>query len=88
MKIGPLRLLVLLGMFAGAPAFAADPVWTAAPVPAVVPTDSVTPAARAGESSGPQHDAPFSGQPVGTTTTGGSVSSPTTTDVGTPSLSR
>jgi len=83
-----MRPLVVAALLAATPAMAADKVWTPAPVPAVTPVESVTPAARAGDASSPSHDAPLSGQPVGTQATGGTISSNVTPDVATPNLSR
>jgi len=57
-------------------------VWTDAPVPGNLPP-SVTPADRAGNNSGPDESAPFSGLPSGARTS--SQSSGTTRDGGTPS---
>ncbi len=71
-----------------ASALAAQEGWTPAPVPSTGPAQNVMPADRAGRSTGPDHDAPFSGIPTGSTTAGGATSSNQVNGVGTPSLSK
>ena len=74
-------------LLAAAPALAADPKWTPAPVPSVEAQDTVLPAARAGRSTGPDHDAPYSGIPARSITANGATSRNKVDGVKAPDLS-
>lgn len=76
------------GLLAAVPAAAADKEWTPAPVPGIASGKTVLPAARAGRSTGPDHDAPLSGLPSRSTAAGGATSSNQVSGAGTPNLSR
>jgi hypothetical protein len=82
-------MLVVLIVLAALPAAAADGPWTAAPVPTVGGGGGghVMPAARAGRSTGPDHDAPFSGIPSRSTAANGATSDNRVNGVKTPDLS-
>lgn len=84
-----MRTIVLAAaLLATFPVLAAEQEWTPAPVPGTASGETVQPAARAGRSTGPDHDAPFSGIPTQSTTAGGATSSNEVNGVGTPSVSR
>ncbi len=84
------NVVLAAGLLVASSAYAADKEWTPAPTPGAgtTGTPTVMPAARAGTSTGPGHDAPFSGIPTQSTTAGGATSSNTVNDVGTPSVAR
>jgi len=77
-----ITILAVCFVSAAASAQTEKKVWTDAPVPGSLPS-SVAPADRAGNNSGPDQSAPFSGLPTGARTSG--QSSGTTRDGGTPS---
>ncbi len=83
-----MRTLSLMMFLAAAPAFAQQTGWTPAPVPNMGPTDAVSPSVRAGRSTGPGNDSPFSGIPSGSEAAGGATAADNTTGVGTPDLAR
>jgi len=84
-----MRIIVFAAfLLAALPALAAEKDWTPAPVPGTASGNTVQPAARAGRSTGPDHDAPFSGIPSKSTAAGGATSPNEVNGVGTPSVSR
>ncbi len=78
--------LVALAVFllTTSPVLAADQKWTPAPVPGVGAGDTILPAARAGDSIGNAHDAPFSAVPSGSIAADGTSSSNKVNGPGTP----
>lgn len=79
-------ILAVLAVLATIPA-AAQTTWTPAPVPRVSAGNNVMPAARAGRSTGPDHDAPFSGIPTRSIAADGATSNNLVNGVKTPDLS-
>ncbi len=82
-----IRAALALVLLTASPVLAADQKWTPAPVPGIGAGDTIQPAARAGDSIGNSHDAPFSAIGSGSIAADGTTSSNRVNGIDTPNLS-